>query len=431
MTVTVSHFRSAKNNVYLVVSHVPIYTDRDKTFVTTDWKHSLRLLRDSLDGHFGPVHVLAPSIPLTAGGCEHTVEEMTLQHDGIRLIPSFDLRCRARHYWLRERQRWLASVRREMPEARVVHAGVDDVYRPIMFAGFLEALRHGKPTVFVEDTDIVRQQRELAAGQGFGPIVRARVYGAIYEKMVRFGVRHADLSLLKGTALMNRYGRYARNARSFQDTSHTIDDVIPEEELDQRRQRSNSGTQPLHAVYCGRLVPYKGVDRSIELIREAMRRGCEIRLDVIGDGPEAARLEALTESLGLRGNVRFMGPATYGAPLLERLRAYDALLFTPVAEDTPRMIFDGYAAGLPLIANDIAYVRERAELDGGTVLLPRNDPARSADILAELARQPARLTTLSVEARKAGLRNAAEAWYRRRSEWTIEAVSRREAGAGR
>jgi glycosyltransferase involved in cell wall biosynthesis len=414
--------------MYLIPIHVPIYTDGDRRLVTTEWRRSLILLRDSLENRFGPLHLVAPSLPAKSQVIEQTIEEMTEEHDGVKLIASFDFRCRARQYWLRERRPWCAQLREEVMQADVVHTGLDDVYRPIAYAGFQEAIRGRKPTIFVQDTDIVLQTRELRAGTGFRSVAVGRAYGLVFERLCRHAVRRADLSLLKGSTLMGRYGRYARNARSFHDTSHSACDIIDEQALEHRQNGLSAG-RPVRLVYCGRLVARKGVDQSIRIIKLLRDRRVDVEFDIIGDGPEHASLENLKGALDLDGVVHLLGPVPYGADLLRKLAGYDGLLFTPLAEDTPRMIFDGYAAGLPLLAYDTEYVRERSAEDKAAVTLPRGNQEASADLIEKLSRQPERLAELARSARQSGVYHAADNWYRRRAEWTFEAVERHRLDA--
>lgn len=96
------------------------------------------------------------------------------------------------------------------------------------------------------------------------------------------------------------------------------------------------------------------------------------------------------------------------------------------------MIFDGYAAGLPLISYDIPYVKERAAQDRGVLLLPSGQPEASAEILVQLATRSGPLSELARAAHRAGQKNAADRWYRRRAEWTLEAFARdRDAALGK
>jgi glycosyltransferase involved in cell wall biosynthesis len=409
--------------MYLIPIQVPIYLDNDRKLITTEWRRSLELLRDSFGGRFGEIAVAAPSLPASSAPTEQTLVEAPGATDGMVFFPSFDLRCRARQYWLRERTRWRAELIRLTQRADVVHAGMDDVYRPIAFEGFRIGVRLGKPTVFVQDTDLVLQQRQLSAGGGLAQRAKARSYTLIYERMCRWGVARADLSLLKGSALIQRYGPYAKNAREFHDTSFSAADVLSEEALIRRLATLNE-QRPLRLVYCGRLTARKGVDRSLQILARANELGCSVEFDIIGDGPEMHRLESMANSSGIGQRTRFLGARPYDAALLRQLAGYDGLLFTPTAEDTPRMIFDGYAAGLPLLGFDISYVRERASQDHATFLLPREQVEESAVLLVELSRNRGRWAELAHLARTAAENHCAESWYRLRAGWTIEAVER-------
>jgi glycosyltransferase involved in cell wall biosynthesis len=231
-------------------------------------------------------------------------------------------------------------------------------------------------------------------------------------------VRRAGLSLLKGRALMERYGGAAANARSFLDTSHSERDVIDEGRLEARL-ATLGRDRPLRLVYCGRLVERKGVDHSIRMVRGAGALGARVSLDIIGDGPQREELVGMAAG----APVRFLGARAYGPGLLEELAGYDALLFTPLAEDTPRMVFDAYAAGLPVLGYDVGYLRERAREDGACVLMAGRDVEGGSRALARVDRDRGALAGLSRAAVGAARVNSAEAWYRRRAEWTLEMVA--------
>jgi glycosyltransferase involved in cell wall biosynthesis len=411
--------------MYLVAIHVPIYLDGSHPRITTEWLRELVLLRDSLQGKFDPLTVVAPSLPADDGSIDQILETPGTDA-GIELVPSFDLRCRARHYWGHERGRWLKDVSALVARADVVHAGLDDVFRPISYDGFREGLRQNRATIFVQDTDIVLQQRELGQLGGARQRLRALVYGEIFQRMCRAGVAKADLSLLKGQTLMSRYAKRARNAKEFQDTSYASKDVVPREVLDARL-ASLSSARPLRLVYCGRLVSRKGVDHSIRAVLQARRSGANVEFDIIGDGEQR---NVLTKAIEGTNGVRLLGPLPYGPDLLKKLASYDALLFTPRAEDTPRMIFDGYAAGLPLIAYGIEFVLDRAKADRCAITLERDNAEGAARAIQEIDTNRQALHGLSIAAIAAADYHSADNWYRRRAQWTFEAVEKHRQSAG-
>ncbi len=149
-------------------------------------------------------------------------------------------------------------------------------------------------------------------------------------------------------------------------------------------------------------------------------------LDLIGGGTsdEESEIQMNIERLGLQGIVRLKGRRPYGASLILELAEYDAILFTPTETDTPRMIFDGYAAGLPLIGNDMEYLREREREDRAAIVAPSGDIKAGAALLQHLDCDRRKLAALSRQARVAGIGNSADNWGLKRTEWTRQAVDR-------
>lgn len=409
--------------MYLMTMPVPIYVQGGERFLATDWRRSLLLLRDSFDGRFGRIQVVAPSLDARASH-DQSLEPLR-DGDDIELYPSFRFDNSLSDFWRHDVRTWYHDVASLVAQADVVHCGFCDVYRPLDYIGYLCALRADKPTVFVQDTDQVLQEAELNRDAPLPRRLLSFGYGEIYEKCVQFGVKHASLSLLKGRALLARYAAHARNAHNFHDTSYLSSEVVSLARLEQRLQ-SLKDARPLRFVYCGRLEARKGVDHSIAAIAQARAEGASVTLDIIGDGTERGALERKVQLLKQTDAVRFLGRRSYGAQLLSDLASYDALLFTPIAEDTPRMIFDGYAAGLPLIAYGIEYVREREAEDGAARSVPTRDVSGLAALLCSLDRERDhdQLAKLARRAHEAALYHAADAWYRRRAEWTYEAAAK-------
>ncbi|MBX3272523.1 MAG: glycosyltransferase [Sandaracinaceae bacterium] len=415
--------------MYVIPIGVPLFRDGPQVSIQTDWRRAVELLRDSLGGRYGDLVLLSPWLPVDA---EEAKEQRLEPLEGVASVRAqtlYDARVRARHFWSREARPLRATLADALRTAEVVHSGLDELHRPLTGMAFAMASRRGVPTVFVQDTDVVVQVPQLAR-PGRVPRARARVYTAAFEPLCRWCVRRADLTLLKSGTLERRYAPHAKNLLVFEDTSYFSHEIVDRAEVE-RRLATLGEDRPLRFVYCGRLVARKGVDVSLRILARARARGARVELEVIGSGPEEQRLAALAASLGIADAVRLTGTATYGPALLRRLAAFDGLLFTPTAEDTPRMIFDGYAAGLPLVASPIPYVEERARAERATALLP-DDVLEAADALAALDRDRARLGELARRACDAAAYHAADAWYARRAERTHEAVDRaRRARGGR
>ncbi|MEL6420210.1 MAG: glycosyltransferase, partial [Pseudomonadota bacterium] len=316
------------------------------------------------------------------------------------------------------------DVARALSEAQIAHTGLGDLYRPINKDALDAALARPVTTVFVRDTDEVTKFRNLIASGLMRNGPDRVLYLRMYERVLHRAVAKADLTMLKGRALYDRYAPVSGNPRMIQDTSYRSSEIVAQQIVEARLAARGPGAA-LRLVYCGRLVARKGLDHSIDIVAQARAQGANVTFDLIGNGEERDRLEAQVARAGLQESVRFLGEKSYGPDLLRTLADYDALLFTPLSEDTPRMIFDGYAAGLPLIGYDIPYVQERAQTEKAALLLPSGDQAGAAARLAQVAGDPGQLATLTRAAHQAAHANATDVWYKQRADWTLEAHERR------
>jgi glycosyltransferase involved in cell wall biosynthesis len=410
--------------MYLVPISVPFRRSGEhRCEVASDWAKALRLLRDSLEGRFGPITVAAPDVtgesPLLDEQVPAAIDE---REEGIRFERLGSARWRTREFWpaypgIRST---LDSLARE---AEVVHGSINHLWQPYALMGFHAGERAGKTTVFVLDLDDVERIRDL--NRGLGPMrkLRDEVYCAALVREVRKAVGQADLSLLKGRQLHQRYGRHARNARDFFDTSYHLGDVIAPADQARKAMELEAGA-PIRALALGRLVGYKGLDHTLRAVATAAAAGADVELDLIGDGPERPALEAMASALGISSRVRFLGSRTYGPALMKEVARYHLLLFTSLAEETPRSLFDAMAGGCALLGFDVPFVRQVVEEVGHGAVVGRGDDAQLASRIEEVARDRSRLVAWMDAAARRAPDHAAEVWYRRRAEWTFEAHER-------
>jgi len=84
-------------------------------------------------------------------------------------------------------------------------------------------------------------------------------------------------------------------------------------------------------VYAGRLVSHKNIDLLIRAIALVKREAPDVRVLVIGEGPEGQSLMDLAKSLGLEKNVEFAGFLDYDA-MISRLKASRAFVLPSTRE---------------------------------------------------------------------------------------------------
>jgi glycosyltransferase involved in cell wall biosynthesis len=391
--------------------------------VAGDWAQALCLLRDSFRGRFGPLTIAAPELPPGEGPItEQITVTMSEVEDGIRFVSLGSTTWKARQFWgsywrMRKQCEQLAA------ESDVLHAGINDLWQPYSLLGFNAARRKGTTTVFVLDGDEIQRIRDLSGADPLPVRLRHAGYCAIYAQVAARAVARADLALLKGHQLHRRYGRWARNAKDFFDTSFHESDILSAAELERKCSAALAGG-PVRCLSLGRLVGYKGVDHTLRAIAAAVAAGADVRLDVIGDGPARTELTALANALGIRERVEFKGARPYGPALLRELAQSHVLLFTSMAEETPRSLFDGLAGGCALLAFDLPFTRQVVGQLGHGALVARGQHVELAQQLLSLDRERARLVTWMKTAAARAREQSVEVWYERRAQWTIEAHER-------
>ena len=136
-------------------------------------------------------------------------------------------------------------------------------------------------------------------------------------------------------------------------------------------------------LYLGRLKRYKRIDLLLEAVASLLRRGISCRLLVTGRGDDLPRLEALRETLGLEGQVEFLG---FVSELEKRrlLRGSWIHLLTSIKEGWGIANLEAAACGTPTIASDVPGLRDSV-VDGRTgFLVPHGDVEALARRIEEL-----------------------------------------------
>lgn len=138
--------------------------------------------------------------------------------DGIRVVPSFDARSRARQFWLHDRHVWNHDIQRALVGARIFHTSACDVFRPFTFMAHSAAVRAGVLKVFVgPDMDV---HATLPA------TLRGRLHCAVYDRWTQRALGQTQLGLLKEGLVHDRHQRFGKNVKAICHSMHAGADVI-------------------------------------------------------------------------------------------------------------------------------------------------------------------------------------------------------------
>jgi len=179
-----------------------------------------------------------------------------------------------------------------------------------------------------------------------------------------------------------------------------------------------SAGAPFTVLFVGRLVERKGVSHLVDAV-SLLRSGVDVRLVIVGDGPERARIEARIREKRLDGRVAVRGRVS-DAELQAAYAAADVFVLPAVIDrrgDTEGLgvvLLEAMSHRVPVIASAIGGITDIVEDGVSGLLVPPGDGTALAAALERLARAP----DLSVSLGDAGYRRLHE-----RFSW--DAITRR------
>jgi glycosyltransferase involved in cell wall biosynthesis len=142
----------------------------------------------------------------------------------------------------------------------------------------------------------------------------------------------------------------------------------------------------------GRLHRQKGLDVLVRAVAQLP----DVRLVLVGDGPERGALERLADALGMRSRLTVTGwtdePAAY-------LASFDAVALPSRFEGLPLALLEAMLAGRAVVTTGVGSISD-AVLDGKTgLIVPVDDPAALAAALRRLLDDAGLRTRLGTAAR--------------------------------
>lgn len=144
------------------------------------------------------------------------------------------------------------------------------------------------------------------------------------------------------------------------------------------------GAQPV-AVSVARLSPEKDFPTLLQAMKLAHAQVPELKLRLVGDGPERGKLESLTRDLGLTGCVQFFGDCR---DVPEQLAQSAMFVSSSLTEGISLTLLEAMAVGLPVIATSVGGNPEIVVHGETGQLVPPRNPEKLAEALVTLSRRP-------------------------------------------
>lgn len=225
----------------------------------------------------------------------------------------------------------------------------------------------------------------LVPGEKAG--VRQRVRAVISERLNRYCIGRSDISTFTHDGYRRSLlTRGLERGHIFEASWIDEANVLTPPELDRAlAQRSRTAMQ-LRIVFAGRLTSAKGIFVLLDAMVVALRDGVDITLDVFGEGPMQDQCALRVRELGLQACVRLRGSVPYDQRFFDALREHDVLVVPTLSDEQPRIVFDAYSQGLPVIASRTDGLAQCVEHGVTGWLVEAGDgPALQAQILSAAA----------------------------------------------
>jgi glycosyltransferase involved in cell wall biosynthesis len=249
-----------------------------------------------------------------------------------------------------------------------------------------------------------------------GPAARSvgRIAVLHTEHIDNVGKAEGWRSKIKTRLLWNRAGRYsdrfccvsddiARSARRWctipRSKLDTVLNGIETEKYTDRTERSAIRQEmgiPEGARVVGTVGRLNEVKRQDLLLRSVATPGAgldDVRVLIVGDGPEREALQKLAHNLGIAERVHFAGYQ----PAPERyLAAMDVFALTSRLEGLPLAMLEAWAAGLPVVASAVGGVPKVVMHGVSGLLFPNGDLAALTASLKRFFADPEEAARMAV-----------------------------------
>lgn len=159
--------------------------------------------------------------------------------------------------------------------------------------------------------------------------------------------------------------------------------------------RADPGREPTRLVMVARLGPQKDHPTLLRALAGLLDHSWE--LDLVGDGPLMAEMQALAASLGIGGRVRFLGQRLDVEEILARAQVS---LLTTNWEGFPLSILESMRAGLPVVASAVGGIGEAIQDQETGYLVPRGNADLLRDRIARLLTDPGMRTRFGLNGRR-------------------------------
>ena len=149
-------------------------------------------------------------------------------------------------------------------------------------------------------------------------------------------------------------------------------------------------------ISVARISPLKRIDRLLTALSILNERNLPLKLVIVGDGPDRAEMEQLTETLGLGHLVTFAGWQSDVDTWLAQSRLF---VLTSDSEGLSQAVVQALIQGVPVVSADVGDLGDVVQPGVNGELVTPLTPEAFADVIQALITDPAKLERYAANAR--------------------------------
>lgn len=142
----------------------------------------------------------------------------------------------------------------------------------------------------------------------------------------------------------------------------------------------------LRILYVGRLSSAKNVNAILDAVALLNSREVRVECDIVGEGPDRAKLERQAQALGIGDLINFAGGVDFDS-VLDFYEKADVLALVSETEGWPKAIAEAMAFGLICIGSDRGLI-PRMLGEGRGIIVPPGDAEALATALGRIIEKP-------------------------------------------
>lgn len=289
----------------------------------------------------------------------------------------------------------LGVVRKACQKAKVVHSDGAGWAFPLSF--YLLVLKPFMSFRWV----IVIESSFWMLGEGEKRTFRKVIEHYVHKALLTRCVKLADVRIFT-QSFYRKYFLGSESSRTFINPATWVDKGnAASREMVERRFESKTD-RVVKILFPSRLIADKGVLVVLAAIKELQTADMEVSITIMGSGELKEECERFAKHSYGGVRVEFHQPVDYGEKFFEMVAQYDWLLIPTLKQEQPRVIFDAFSQGVPVIGSDTSGIKDITNKDNAFTFETGN-PSSLAEVISHVARNP----RLSLEMGLAGLEYAA------------------------